>query len=116
MNTAMDDGRQESPGEQTTSFRPVTDDDLDEVRDDSAPEGAREEPEAVDRRAREPSASQKPAAAENPSIALQADEEPGRPSLFEKPAALRAPADADETGAAERPSLFVKPASLGGPG
>ncbi|MEO3888261.1 hypothetical protein [Nonomuraea sp. B5E05] len=95
----------------------MTDDDLDEVRDDSAPERAREEPEAVDGRAREPSASQKPAAAENPSIALEPAEEPsGRQSLFEKPAALRAPSAPDDSGAAERPSLFVKPASLGGPG
>ncbi|MGP3936688.1 dynamin family protein [Nonomuraea sp. KM88] len=94
----------------------MTDDDLDEVRDDSAPERAREEPEAVDRRAREPSASQKPAAAENPSIALEPAEEPSGQSLFEKPAALRAPSVPDDSGAAERPSLFVKPASLGGPG
>ncbi|MEQ4720458.1 dynamin family protein [Nonomuraea sp. B19D2] len=34
MNTAMDDGRQEAPGEQTLSFRPVSDEDLAEGRDD----------------------------------------------------------------------------------
>ncbi|MGW3350419.1 dynamin family protein [Nonomuraea rubra] len=39
MNTAMDDGRQESPGEQTLSFRAVTDEDLDpEARDDGGPD------------------------------------------------------------------------------
>ncbi|MGW4800387.1 dynamin family protein, partial [Nonomuraea sp. NPDC004297] len=38
MNTAMDDGRQESLGEQTLSFRPVTDEDLDpEARTDDTP-------------------------------------------------------------------------------
>ena len=36
MNTAMDDGWPESPGEQTLSFRPVGDEDLAEVQGDDA--------------------------------------------------------------------------------
>ncbi|MEV0383109.1 dynamin family protein [Nonomuraea sp. NPDC050643] len=36
----MDDGRQESPGEQTLSFRAVTDEDLDEVQHDDAQDGS----------------------------------------------------------------------------
>ncbi|MEV0616912.1 dynamin family protein [Nonomuraea sp. NPDC050404] len=40
MNTAMDDGRNESPGEQTLSFRPVTDEDLDKAPTDDAQDTA----------------------------------------------------------------------------
>ncbi|GAA2206453.1 hypothetical protein GCM10009850_019110 [Nonomuraea monospora] len=108
MNTAMDDGRHESPGEQTLSFRPVTDEDLDaEARGDGAPTRGAPEPSA---------SSSEPAGAQGEQ---DVGEEPParRPSLFEKPAILRQPRAGDEPPAARggeaasgRPSLFVRPA------
>ncbi|MFB4270691.1 dynamin family protein [Nonomuraea sp. GTA35] len=141
MNTAMDDGRQESPGEQTLSFRPVTDEDLDpEVRGDDGPDG---DPDgrsdgslgggrrdgASARGLRDEAGD--PREGRDAWEGRDAREEPParRPSLFEKPAILRRPPSGDEPFPAfrpsppasdepssERPSLFVKPASLGGPG
>ncbi|MFI6792581.1 dynamin family protein [Nonomuraea sp. NPDC050383] len=91
MNTAMDDGRQESPGEQTLSFRAITDeeDPSPEAETDSVPE-----PE--------------------PQFATEPDPEPeeppaSRPSLFQ-PAAFRPPASRASAAQAE-PEAATEPST-----
>ncbi|SDK92473.1 dynamin family protein [Nonomuraea jiangxiensis] len=92
MNTAMDDGRQESPGEQTLSFRPVRDDDASDgaeaVRGGGGPEEARET------RDRPPSTDDPPTDADDTSPTGSRGPAAGRPGTPEEP-----------TG--ERPSLFT---------
>ncbi|MFG1705217.1 dynamin family protein [Nonomuraea sp. M3C6] len=126
MNTAMDDGRQESPGEQTLSFRPVGDDDASDgaeaVHGDGRPEDGRATrdgpPDAAEPTAEGASASEAPASA---SEALAAGGATASEELAAHGAAAAeeasAPAPASEVGDdsagsgeqpdPEKPSLFT---------
>ncbi|MEU8245827.1 GTPase [Nonomuraea sp. NPDC048916] len=110
MNTAMDDGRQESPGEQTLSFRPITEEDVvkpDDAPNDHARQAVPEEPAAPaeePRRPKPPPTGQPPAQPDAASTP-----QPGPP-----PAPDQAPAPtSDESPAPEkkRPSLWDRQVS-----
>ncbi|MER6576543.1 dynamin family protein [Nonomuraea sp. NPDC001023] len=120
MNTAMDDGRHESLGEQTLSFRPVTDDDLPDPRTPTpSPPAAPSAPPAAPSGSPSaasggPSASGEPSsAAARPSLFQpppRADEavQPRRPTAPQLPAASQEPsAGTDEPGPSTGPSLFT---------
>ncbi|MGN9845378.1 dynamin family protein [Nonomuraea sp. H19] len=116
MNTARDDGRQESLGEQTLSFRPVRDDDFDafDAGSAKAARAGSEEPRSASERERD--GDSRPARSEEPE---EPSETPSSPMNFFAPArpvtgadrpAPREPAAPVEPVEFTGPSLFVKPA------
>ncbi|MFC4009199.1 dynamin family protein [Nonomuraea purpurea] len=120
MSTAMDDGRQESPGEQTLSFPPVTDEDLAEVRDNDALDGGDKKvaPAAASPEAEGPAekGGEEAVADDEPVNFFAARKKPTGPA---DRAVAGMPGGEASRGAEEAelsgPSLFVKPASRGGP-
>ncbi|WP_262496064.1 dynamin family protein [Nonomuraea sp. SYSU D8015] len=140
MNTAMDDGRQESPGEQTLSFRPVRDDDTFDAFAAGPAKGARRDDKREQTGDEEPAAGETGATTESEAAAdppqpvnFFAPRKPvtggGRPKPGDPPASTPAasgwdpaapgkpdpapdkPADSASPGG---PSLFVRPATRGG--
>ncbi|MEU6714242.1 dynamin family protein [Nonomuraea sp. NPDC046802] len=120
MSTAMDDGRQESPGEQTLSFPPVTDEGLTEVRDNDALDGGDKKvaPAAASPEAEGPAekGGEEAVADDEPVNFFAARKKPTGPAdraVAGMPGggASRGEEEAEFSG----PSLFVKPASRGGP-
>ncbi|MFI7635298.1 dynamin family protein [Nonomuraea sp. NPDC049400] len=141
MNTAMDDGRQEAPGEQTLSFHPVSDEDLAEGRDDdgfdafgtkgarrasgaAGGRGASEESSpsadtgasaaASSEEAEDTAPSAEPGASEQPPAAAEAAEPTdAEPSVERDPAA---PAEPDPAAPAESTAAAGEPTDPVDPG